>query len=582
MSKMEIRYIEKRFTPALIAVLATLSTLIWTTYRLWPDNNEELKASRITVERTYYYEITQNGKPMLYMADISADTMMQRMSWNKDSINKSHRLTQGYWMNSFWMVPSCNGKLVTLKTDTADINTKNINLKRLIAHEIDTLKHIIKVGKTKQNNCRYYLRVHGVQDEGYDIVAKFATENHAKLDSSVRCLNILTELQKNEGKGDIKIRKIETYTAKNDKRIKFNFVEQHKDNPRNYAVLQTTNKNTPNEAYALSKRPDVVRKYFPSPSAIEMAIKNNRITQPDTASVHYYGEHNKKGQYHGHGILVSKAGNIYEGHWNEGQRDGWGVAFSESGRLRVGEWKKDVFKGERLTYTSDRIYGIDISKHQHIKGKHKYDIDWGKLRITSLGYISKKKVKGSIDYPISFIYIKSTEGKTVVNKFYRKDYRDAKAHGYRVGTYHFFSTTSSATEQANNFLKNSWVAQGDFPPVLDVEPFPSQIKKMGGAEVMWARVRAWLKIVQQKTGRKPVLYISQSFVNKYLPLAPDIKDNYQVWIARYGEYKPDVQLLFWQLCPDGKVRGIHGDVDINVFNGYKKEFSSFLRSPHIY
>ena len=105
---------------------------------------------------------------------------------------------------------------------------------------------------------------------------------------------------------------------------------------------------------------------------------------------------------------------------------------------------------------------------------------------------------------------------------------------------------------------------------------------MGGAEVMWARVRAWLKIVQQKTGRKPVLYISQSFVNKYLPLAPDIKDNYQVWIARYGEYKPDVQLLFWQLCPDGKVRGIHGDVDINVFNGYKQEYSSFLRSPHIY
>ena len=86
---MEIRYIEKRFTPALITVLATLSTLIWTTYRLWPDNDEELKASRITVERTYYYVITQNGKPMLYMADISADTLMQRMSWNKDSITKS-------------------------------------------------------------------------------------------------------------------------------------------------------------------------------------------------------------------------------------------------------------------------------------------------------------------------------------------------------------------------------------------------------------------------------------------------------------------------------------------------------------
>ena len=75
-----------------------------------------------------------------------------------------------------------------------------------------------------------------------------------------------------------------------------------------------------------------------------------------------------------------------------------------------------------------------------------------------------------------------------------------------------------------------------------------------------------------------MLYISQSFVNKYLPLAPDIRENYQVWIARYGEYKPDVQLVYWQLCPDGRVKGIHGEVDINVFNGYKDEFEKFKKN----
>jgi len=41
-----------------------------------------------------------------------------------------------------------------------------------------------------------------------------------------------------------------------------------------------------------------------------------------------------------------------------------------------------------------------------------------------------------------------------------------------------------------------------------------------------------------------------------------------VWIARYGEYKPDVNLVYWQLCQDGKVAGIHGPVDINVYNGF--------------
>ena len=54
-----------------------------------------------------------------------------------------------------------------------------------------------------------------------------------------------------------------------------------------------------------------------------------------------------------------------------------------------------------------------------------------------------------------------------------------------------------------------------------------------------------------------------------------------MWIARYSEYKPDLRLAFWQLCPDGHVAGIQGDVDINVFNGYKLQFEKFLEEETI-
>ena len=101
---------------------------------------------------------------------------------------------------------------------------------------------------------------------------------------------------------------------------------------------------------------------------------------------------------------------------------------------------------------------------------------------------------------------------------------------------------------------------------------------MGGAVAMWKRVRNWLQIVESRTGMRPILYISQMFVNKYLDAAPDIKHNYPVWIARYGEYKPDIKLWVWQLAPDGRVAGIHGAVDINVFNGYNTEFKQWLAS----
>lgn len=78
---------------------------------------------------------------------------------------------------------------------------------------------------------------------------------------------------------------------------------------------------------------------------------------------------------------------------------------------------------------------------------------------------------------------------------------------------------------------------------------------------------------------RPILYISQTFINKYLNDSyadgKYLRDNYQVWIARYGEYKPDVHLAIWQLSPDGRVRGIRGEVDINVFNGYDDLFKEF-------
>lgn len=295
----------------------------------------------------------------------------------------------------------------------------------------------------------------------------------------------------------------------------------------------------------------------------------------------YTGEFNAGYSPDGHGIYTGRDGSYYDGAWSKGKRNGFGCGIDATGKTKVGEWKDDKYRGERMTYTAERIYGIDISRYQHGKGKKKYSINWSKLRITNLGSISRKKVSGKVDYPVSFIYIKSTEGASVRNPYYLADYRQARSHGIPCGAYHFFSPTSPASKQANYFLKYSKFSKGDFPPVLDVEPTHAQIKKMGGADAMFSRIRTWLNIVEKRTGIRPILYVSQQFVNKYLPSAPDIMKNYQVWIARYGEYKPEVRLVFWQLCPDGRVQGIHGEVDINVFNGYHDSFRQFLETNRI-
>ena len=98
---------------------------------------------------------------------------------------------------------------------------------------------------------------------------------------------------------------------------------------------------------------------------------------------------------------------------------------------------------------------------------------------------------------------------------------------------------------------------------------------------MFKNIRTWLKIVEKRTGVKPLLYINQRFVNLWLDYAPDLKRDYHFWIARYGEYKPDIHLAIWQLSADGYVQGIQGHVDLNVFNGYQGQWDEFIREQSI-
>ena len=288
---------------------------------------------------------------------------------------------------------------------------------------------------------------------------------------------------------------------------------------------------------------------------------------------------------HGHGAYRLPDGSYFEGHWENDYRQGFGIELftpeDQETHLRVGEWKNNRYQGERMRYTTERIYGIDISKYQHGKGRRPVPIRWNNLRITDVGKRGSQNVSGTADYPVSFVYIKSTEGTSIRNQFYPRDYAQARKHGIRTGAYHFWSVRVSGAAQAEFFLKNTHFNRGDLPPVLDIEPTDAQIAQMGGIVDMFHQIHIWLQFVELHVGVKPILYVNQNFVNKYLVNETNLKRDYRIWIARYSEYKPDLRLTYWQLCPDGKVTGIQGDVDINVFNGYKSQFETYLEEETI-
>ena len=548
--------------------------LLYIIFRCLPPSQEEVEKNAVRIHQETFYTLEADGKALAYFADY-ANSAFVGGSVNKDSIHTRSIEQHGYWINQLPIIPSSHGRILirwNYKPSTI-VNLKASGVKDLLCRTIDQMDSELDGLQTKRNEMGYYLRVHSVQDYGYNKIAEYQTEVIQQMDSLRQMIKVLDSISASSVQ--LRILQQNRYTiqpsSKTEEPTLCNRLSI--DREKGYVLLQTESKTTPIRVISRLQKDgaiDALKAYYKTHAAAVANLKPGIRFEGGR----YEGQL-RKNVPNGYGKFYGDKGSFYDGHWKDGKRDGFGIYVAPHEYLNVGEWKANVFKGERLTYTADRIYGIDLSRHQHEKDNKVYSIYWKKLRITDLGTLSTKTIKGKVDYPISFAYVKSTEGCTVLNTYYEVDYKAARAHGIRTGTYHFFSTKSAGVAQADYFLKCSKFNKGDLPPVLDVEPTDAQIVAMGGPKVMFHHIRAWMSHVQKHTGKRPILYISQAFANTYMPLDPYLADNYHVWIARYGEYKPNLKLAYWQLSPDGKVRGIHGDVDINVFNGYRNQYEEF-------
>ena len=192
------------------------------------------------------------------------------------------------------------------------------------------------------------------------------------------------------------------------------------------------------------------------------------------------------------------------------------------------------------------IHGIDISHHQG-------EIDWDELRDN--GMIDK--------YPIRFVMIKATEGASLIDENFHDNFEQAREHGFTRGAYHFYSVRSSAKDQAEHFISEVKLENGDLPPVLDVEKKPNTQTDQEFKE----SILLWLQLVEHQYGVKPINYTYYKFKMRYL--SDPVFDQYPYWIAHYYVDKVEYQgnWKFWQHTDVGRLPGIKGDVDFNIYNG---------------
>ena len=206
-------------------------------------------------------------------------------------------------------------------------------------------------------------------------------------------------------------------------------------------------------------------------------------------------------------------------------------------------WK--AIYGDKEYPDGYEIHGIDISHYQG-------DINWKRLRNATIE-----------NTPIRYILIKSTEGDNTLAENFNDNFYQARENGFIRGAYHFWSNRSSARKQAYHFLKQVHLENGDLPPVLDIEHKP----KDKTIEEFQQEILTWLHIVEDKYHVKPIIYTYHKFKESYLNAA--VFNDYPYWIAHYyvnkvaykGKWK------FWQHTDSGRLPGIKGYVDFNIYNG---------------
>ena len=186
--------------------------------------------------------------------------------------------------------------------------------------------------------------------------------------------------------------------------------------------------------------------------------------------------------------------------------------------------------------------GIDVSKHQGT-------INWGELKEYS---------------KIKFVYIKATEGSDYIDPRYKENIRNARKHGFKVGSYHFLSTKSSVYTQFQNFITNAKREEQDLLPLIDVE-----VTGRWSSQQLRDSLKVFADLVEDYYGCKPMIYTSEKFFTKHLGRA---FAEYPLFIAKYNTAQPNIgyKWIMWQFSDCGvfkpAVKGNYGEVDLSRFN----------------
>lgn len=345
---------------------------------------------------------------------------------------------------------------------------------------------------------------------------------------------------------DYKISNIVTIdggTIKNDRVIYTNKLGEEK-----IEVLYKDNKNKNKKAYINIKVVDTTKPILLGGNSYNVLIGRTKTLEHIFLSADNYTKNpkrevigdydmNKLGKYNVKFRVTDESGNINEKDFTLNVLSKLPIRNSTT---NTRTYYDDVVKKHKNSNTK---IGLDISKWQG-------NVDFDKLKAKNVEFIILR-----IGYQRGF-------GKEfILDEKFERNIKEANRVGIPVGLY-FYSyaiTKETAKEQAKWIIEKSKDYKISLPVAFDFEDwqyFSSQ--KLSLKDINDIAIKFMDTL--EENGYKGMNYSSKRYLENIWNI-----DKYPVWLAHYTN-KTDYsgKYAMWQMCQDGRIDGINGDVDINV------------------
>ena len=208
-------------------------------------------------------------------------------------------------------------------------------------------------------------------------------------------------------------------------------------------------------------------------------------------------------------------------------------------------WVKNTFKQDNAEF------GIDISRWQ------------GDLTVENFNQIREA---GATFVMMRMGVSNKPEEDLAVDSKFKNNIKNAKAAGLKVGVYVYTAAINEDTAKTlAQFVIDTLDGESlDFPVVFDWEnwskfrSYQISIHELNNVFVTFSNEL-------KKHNLDTMVYGSKHYLE--IMWEDRVKDNYPVWLAHYTNSKTNYSGKYnmWQMCSDGHIPGINGEVDIDIY-----------------